>query len=63
MKITFGVICILTIYDFLGGGGHIHLAGSVIIFVSRKAAVDELATNLQQAGFPSKDIASFWSGG
>ncbi|KAI9286830.1 P-loop containing nucleoside triphosphate hydrolase protein [Umbelopsis sp. AD052] len=28
-------------------------AGSVIIFVSRKAAVDELATNLQQAGFPS----------
>ncbi|KAG2182509.1 hypothetical protein INT43_007440 [Umbelopsis isabellina] len=27
-------------------------AGSVIIFVSRKGAVDELATNLQQAGFP-----------
>lgn len=29
-------------------------AGSVIIFVSRKGAVDELATNLQQAGFPCK---------
>lgn len=32
------------------------LEGSVIVFVSRRGAVDVLATNVQQAGFECKHI-------